>query len=251
MNSQFRLNHSSLCTCAGLGVLGMLLWSTVVLGAEPTRQEQAQQRALERVPQIKEVHQESLLRRSQRLQERGVSVKDIRQTYFVLDSPIIKELEDRYAPVRFNHGQHAASAGDCTICHHKRPAADIAYNPNPELVRCSACHQQSFAPEFPNRLGLKAAYHQRCIQCHEDQNKGPQICVDCHLEQVPKHQDLVKLPENPDPLEVTAECLRCHAEQAEDFKLTAHWLWRGHSSYTVENERAVQHGKGTTAINNY
>ncbi|MFO7832080.1 MAG: cytochrome c3 family protein [Desulfuromonadaceae bacterium] len=232
----------------------VLLWGTSVCsaqGAEPTKQEQAQTRAAERVPQIKEVKHEDPLRRSQRLRHMGISVKDVRQTYFVLDSPIIKEREDHYTPVRFNHGQHAASVDDCTVCHHKRPVEDVSFSPNPELVRCSACHQQSFDPEFPERLGLKAAYHQRCIGCHEEEDRGPQVCADCHLEQVPEHKELVELPENPDPLEVTAECLRCHAEEAEHFKHTAHWRWRGHSEYTAEHARAVEHGKGTTALNNY
>lgn len=234
--------------------LGLLLFSVSIASAaepEPTRQEQALGRAAEKVEQVAEVLHEDPLRRSLRLMQMGLSVKDIRETYFVLNSSIIREREDRYAPVRFNHGQHAASVGDCTVCHHKRPAADVEFSPNPELVRCSACHQEAFDPEYPERLGLKAAYHQRCIGCHEEQSRGPQVCADCHLEQIPEHKDLVKLPDDPGALEVTAECLRCHTEEAEHFKHTAHWRWRGPSEYTADHTRAVRHGKGTTALNNY
>lgn len=248
--------------CLGLGLAGV---SAPCWGAESnapetgngktnegeTRQEQAQKRAAERVSQVENVRHEDPLRRSQRLHSMGLSVKDIRESYFFLDSPILREREDRYAGVRFNHAQHAASVNDCSVCHHKRPEEDVAYSPNPELVRCSACHQHAFDPDFPERLGLKAAYHQRCIGCHEEQERGPQVCTDCHLEQVPEHKDLVELPEDPDPLEVTPECLRCHAEEAEHFKHTAHWRWRGHSAYTAEDTRAVEHGKGTTSLNNY
>ncbi len=249
-----------LSICLGTGGVIGLLNGTPALGAAEsrqedqvggTRQEQAAQRARERVPLVEEVLHEDPLRRSMRLHQLGLTVKDVKHTYSLLDSPIIQEREDHYGPVRFNHGQHAASVGDCSVCHHKRPAADVAFSPNPELVRCSACHQHAFNPEFPERLGLKGAYHQRCIGCHERENTGARTCIDCHLNQVPEHKELVKLPPDPDPLEVTAECLRCHAAQAEHLKHTAHWLWRGPSTYTADASRAVHHGKGTTALNNY
>ncbi|MFW6387268.1 MAG: cytochrome c3 family protein [Thermodesulfobacteriota bacterium] len=235
MNSYLRVRFLLHILSAFFSIAMVLAGGHVVHAAqeaEPTRQEKAQARAAERVAQIEEVRDEDPLRRSQRLRQMGLSVKDIRQTYFVLESPIIKEREDHYAGVRFNHAQHAASVDDCSVCHHKRPEQDVEFSPNPELVRCSACHQHSFDTEYPERLGLKAAYHQRCIGCHEEENRGPQVCADCHLEQVPEHKDLVELPDDPDPLEVTAECLRCHAEEAEHFKHTAHWRWRGHSGRT-------------------
>ena len=239
------------CMYVGIGMVLVLFQVPDALGSTATRQEKALQRAGERVPQVHEVVHEDPVSRSLRLHRIGLSVKDIKQTYFVLNSPILKEREDRYAPVRFNHGQHAAGAADCSVCHHKRPLEKVGFSPNPELVRCSACHQQSFSADFPERLGLKAAYHQRCIGCHEREDRGPVVCVDCHLNRVPEHKDLVKLPDKADALEVTAECLRCHAEAAEHFRHTAHWLWRGPSSYTAEHTHSVHHGKGTTALNNY
>jgi|LGVF01.2.fsa_nt_gb hypothetical protein len=215
------------------------------------RQEQARLRAQETVPMVDKVKDEGPIRRSQRLHATELSIKDAKDTYFLLDSPHIKAQEDHYGPVRFNHGQHAASSGDCSICHHLRPADDSSYSNHPETVRCSACHQQAFHPDYPERLGLKAAYHQSCTPCHQQQNKGPVTCNGCHLNKVPEHKQLVQLPDNPDALQVTAECLRCHEDEANDLLHTAHWLWRGPSTHTQDQSREVHHGKGTTALNNY
>lgn len=229
--------------------------ATTPPAAEPPWQAPAQEQALLRARQpvemVANVLEEGPIRRSQRLREVGLSIKDVKNTYMILDSPLIKAQQDHYLEVRFNHGQHAAASGDCSICHHRRPAERNLGSESPETVRCSACHQQAFHPDYPERLGLKAAYHQRCIPCHQQQSKGPQTCSDCHLKRVPEHKQLVKLPENPDALQVTAECLRCHAQQADDMLLTAHWLWRGSSTYTQDHSREVRHGKGTTALNNY
>ncbi len=217
-------------------------------------QEKALRRAQAVVPMVKEVKQEGAIRRSQRLHALGVSVRDVKDSYFVLNSPFIKAVEDHYGAVRFNHGQHAAESGDCTICHHLRAkTATPAENGDKplETQRCSACHQQAFNPDYPERLGLKAAFHQRCIPCHEQRHKGPQTCRGCHLNNVPDHKKLVKLPDNADALQVTAECLRCHETAANDLQHSAHWLWRGPSTHTQDHENSVRHGKGTTALNNY
>jgi hypothetical protein len=89
------------------------------------------------------------------------------------------------------------------------------------------------------------------MECHQEQAKGPTDCKGCHLQNVPDHKELVKLPDNADPFQVTAECLRCHDTQAEDMLTTAHWLWKGPSPYTTGHRKDVMHGKGTTALNNY
>ncbi len=210
-------------------------------------QEEARERAKEVVPFIDAVRDECQLCRQQRLRDVGLGVKDITHSYFLLESPIIKQREDHYGPVRFMHTKHAAAIQDCAVCHHARPADPSAK----ETVRCSACHQESFRADHPERLGLKAAYHQQCIDCHRSEAKGPVDCVGCHPKNVPDHKDLVKLAANPAPRDVTAECLRCHASAGEDMLASAHWLWKGHSSYTLDHQKHVIHGKGTTAINNF
>ena len=161
----------------------------------------ALQRAQEVVPFVEAVMDECLLCRQQRLRDMGLGVKDIEHRYVVLDSPIIKKREDMYEPVRFMHSKHASSIQDCAVCHHKRPLDKKAK----ETVRCSACHQDAFNPEHPERMGLKAAYHQQCMECHRDMAKGPVDCTGCHAKKVPDHKELVQLGPDPKPWEVTAE----------------------------------------------
>ncbi len=210
-------------------------------------QEKAKERSKETVPFIKEYVDDCKINRRICLMDAKVSLEDVKDVYFLLDSPVIKEKEDHYEPVRFAHKRHAALTKDCSKCHHFRPKDKDAL----ETTRCSACHQDAFNPERPERIGLKAAYHQQCIACHKDEAKGPTGCKECHLQHVPDHKELVKLPDNADPFQVTAECNRCHDAQAEDMLKTAHWLWKGPSPYTTGHRKDILHGKGTTALNNY
>jgi len=207
----------------------------------------AMERAKEVVPFVDTVMDECLLCRQQKLRDMGLGVKNITHSYFLLDSPIIRKRENHYEPVRFMHTRHAAAIQDCALCHHFRPTDAAAK----ETVRCSACHQESFRTDHPDRLGLKAAYHQQCIQCHKDAGKGPVDCTGCHAKNVPDHKEMVKLAADPKPWEVTEECLRCHNNAGEDMLSTAHWLWKGHSPYTLEHRKEVMHGKATTAVNNF
>ncbi len=210
-------------------------------------QEEAKARASETVPFVEAVVDECLLCRQQKLRDKGFGVKDITRSYFLLDSPVIKKREDMYGPVRFMHSKHAASMKDCAVCHHARPADPEAL----ETTRCSACHQEPFQEDHPERIGLKAAYHLNCMGCHEKMHQGPVDCGGCHRKNVHDHDKLVQLPANPEPTQVTDECLRCHRNSGEDMLSTVHWLWRGHSPYTMDHRREVRHGKGTTAINNF
>jgi len=211
--------------------------------------------ALERAHKVPEkvsaVRQESPTLRKLRLGVNAPGFKDVTHRYLILDSPLLKDpkepFNDLYQPVRFMHMKHAEVVGDCLACHHYRPAAEQAS----ETTRCSACHQQAFDPVTPQRLGLKAALHQQCMDCHKSRAKGPLDCIDCHAKNVPDHKDLVKLPDNPDPIAVTRECLRCHNDQAEDMLTSAHWRWRGPSPHTVGREGEVESGKATNTINNF
>ncbi len=69
--------------------------------------------------------------------------------------------------------------------------------------------------------------------------------------EIAEHKQLSNLPDNPSPTQVTAECIKCHIEEAENFIKTSHWLWKGASPYTVKHTQDTQHGKATTAFNNY
>lgn len=229
---------------------GCMILTTVFCSAQVWKapdQEKAKQRAKQVVPFIKEYKDDCKIARKICLMDAGISIKDVEDVYFLLDSPFIKKREDHYEPVRFAHKRHAALIQDCSKCHHYRPKDESAL----ETTRCSACHQDSFNADHPERIGLKAAYHQQCMECHKQEAKGPVGCKGCHLKNVPDHKELVKLPDNADPFQVTRECLRCHDTQADDMLQTAHWLWKGPSPYTTGHRKDIMHGKGTTALNNY
>lgn len=245
------IKQAILFTC--LAVAAALPWGRAVAAAtagpwQAPDQEQARQRAKETVPFVSEYRDDCRISRKICLTDAGISLDDVADVYFLLDSPIIREREDHYLPVRFAHKRHAALINDCSKCHHFRPADAAAQ----ETTRCSACHQDSFNPDHPERIGLKAAYHGQCMDCHREEAKGPTDCRGCHLPQVPDHKHhVVELPDNPEPSQVTAECLRCHEKQGDDMLKTAHWLWKGPSPYTTGHRKDILHGKGTTALNNY
>ncbi len=210
-------------------------------------QEAAKKRAQETVPFVEAVMDECQLCRQMRLREMGLGIKDSAGPYYLLDSPIIKKSENLYGPVRFLHDKHAAQLKDCALCHHRRPLDSAAK----ETTRCSACHQDAFRTDHPERIGLKAAYHQQCTGCHQQMQKGPTDCLGCHKKNGPDHKDLIQLTGKPEPSAVTQECLRCHKAAGEDMLKTAHWLWKGPSPYTLNHSKDVGNGKATTAVNNF
>lgn len=191
--------------------------------------------------------------RQLRFKTLSLGVSDITHSFMILDSPHVNTFENLYGPARFMHAKHAASLnGNCALCHHVSPEnADARQDRLSETVACRACHQEAFNAEHPERIGLKAAYHQQCMDCHKNMNKGPVDCVGCHAKQVPDHTDLVKLPTDPTPEQVTTECLRCHKKAGEDMIKSAHWLWKGPSPYTVERGKKVLSGKATDTVNNF
>jgi hypothetical protein len=210
-------------------------------------QDAAKKRAMEEVPFVEAVMDECRLCRQMRLRDMRLGVKDQSESYFLLDSPIIRKTEDHYGPVRFMHSKHAVVIKDCALCHHYRPLGETTS----ETVRCSACHQEPFQPDYPERLGLKAAYHQQCLGCHQEMNKGPVDCAGCHRKNGPDHKNHIQLAANPEPSQVTSECLRCHKAAGEDMLKTAHWLLKGPSPYTLGHPKEVHLGKATLATNNF
>jgi len=58
----------------------------------------------------------------------------------------------------------------CTECHHN----------SKEIQPCKNCHDKPFNLSNDDKPGLKAAYHQRCISCHENKFNGPDSCSHCH-----------------------------------------------------------------------
>ncbi|SKA91803.1 octaheme c-type cytochrome, tetrathionate reductase family [Paucidesulfovibrio gracilis DSM 16080] len=222
-------------------------------GWQAPDQAKAMQRAAEPREFVANVRTEDPKLRQLRFKDLELGVKDIKFPYILLHSPLVNTFEDMYGPVRFMHSKHAASLdGNCALCHHVSPeGADASQDRLSETVACRACHRESFDPDHPERLGLKAAYHQQCMDCHERMNQGPEKCVGCHRNNVPDHKELVELPDNPTALQVTAECLRCHEKAGEDMIQSAHWLWKGPSPYTVDRQKKVMSGKATDTVNNF
>ncbi len=213
-------------------------------------QKEAAQFSIKETDYIKEVRQEDHIQRKERLLDYKITPENSGKDYYLLDSPFIKANEDNYGPVRFMHRQHASSIGDCTVCHHKGPADKT----KSEFQSCSACHRESNGGEDGSRPGLKAAYHQMCMNCHQKETasiKAYTDCEGCHTKNTPDHSKLVKFDGNPSPSEITKKCLSCHSDVGEDMITTAHWLWKGHSLNIEGHTKEVQHGKGSTVLNNY
>lgn len=97
----------------------------------------------------------------------------------------MKEIKaDAFAPhsrpaAVFVHDAHNEKAAleDCAVCHHGK---DDKGNQDKEDMSagtpCAECHAVSGATGTP----LKRAYHQQCINCHEDRGAGPTHCAGCH-----------------------------------------------------------------------
>jgi hypothetical protein len=116
---------------------------------------------------------------------------------FDLDS-----MKNLYEKVSFDHDMHIEITGqNCTECHHHTagtPPTDalcVTCHANSQEAAdpsCKSCHVKDvFDAEnmkktwdtpllhHRNKPSLKAAYHQNCLGCHE-QNGAPTGCTECH-----------------------------------------------------------------------
>ncbi len=69
----------------------------------------------------------------------------------------------------------------CQGCHHHSP-------PSLKPPQCGSCHGQASDALNPTRLGLRAAYHEQCFQCHEQmgiQKPASRDCLACHAKRAP------------------------------------------------------------------
>lgn len=122
---------------------------------------------------------------------------------YAMDAPesvTIDVIAQYYEPVEFDHTMHTDLAEDCSVCHHHATGTgttDIycsrCHSEYKELVKvsCQDCHSaDTFSAEAINRqgqkdlfhsdmIGLKGAYHQNCLGCHQETG-GPVGCEDCH-----------------------------------------------------------------------
>ncbi|KPK00546.1 MAG: hypothetical protein AMJ60_00760 [Desulfobacterales bacterium SG8_35] len=101
------------------------------------------------------------------------------------EAEIIIEGEKKSA--RFSHPVHLKLGVACGQCHHDsehQPLTDkdIAAMENDQQLRCASCHNKDFSD--PELQTPKAAFHERCKECHKqgiDGKTGPTKCTDCHV----------------------------------------------------------------------
>ena len=118
------------------------------------------------------------------------------------DEVIIDSLAQLYEPVYFDHSMHEeVTDSNCSVCHHHTLGTEIddencmrchAESSGTDEISCQGCHSDKrFEAEYlhklsadntlhhRDRLGLKAAYHMRCMNCHEEMGAA-NGCQDCH-----------------------------------------------------------------------
>ncbi len=76
------------------------------------------------------------------------------------------------------HNEKAALEDKCWHCHHM-DGKNLSEDSSSEGVPCVDCH--AVAPDSADVTPLMDAYHKQCIDCHEQQAKGPLACGECHV----------------------------------------------------------------------
>lgn len=117
------------------------------------------------------------------------------------DSITLDSIAKLYEGVVFDHAMHVGVADSCATCHHHGTGAPVqdencarchSGSEKKAIVACQECHSsQPFSAASVNlkekdikryhrdKPGLKGAYHQNCLGCHEEMG-GPTGCEDCH-----------------------------------------------------------------------
>ena len=89
---------------------------------------------------------------------------------------IVKHIAEDLAQSPLAAAFHKDALTMCTGCHHNSPASL-------KPPQCASCHGEPFNPKKMSMPGLKAAYHQQCMNCHSAmQLDKPQAtaCAECH-----------------------------------------------------------------------
>ena len=108
-----------------------------------------------------------------------------------LKPPIWEKLTK--SPVVFNHQKHAKDYQiACTQCHHTYKNGKNVWKEGDKVQPCWECHTEKTIrgekrlPEAEQKLNLKLAFHNNCIDCHrliKKQNPkadAPTSCNGCH-----------------------------------------------------------------------
>jgi Class III cytochrome C family len=83
-------------------------------------------------------------------------------------------------PSVFVHDEHNEIAGidDCAACHHIYEDGQLVEDESSEDQSCSDCHSLEGDDGQPS---LIKAFHANCKGCHQEQEKGPILCGECHI----------------------------------------------------------------------
>jgi hypothetical protein len=142
--------------------------------------------------------QELSLEQKQAIATKMVEAREPSKAVALEDIPekvVIKGVADQYENAEFPHRKIVLKLTEgmkdnkmvgvfhdplslCQGCHHMSP-------PSKTPPRCASCHGKPFNPETPNRPGVKAAFHQQCMGCHQKmklQKPADTACAECHKE---------------------------------------------------------------------
>lgn len=101
--------------------------------------------------------------------------------------------EHTKCPVEFSHQTHAQDYGiACADCHHDYKDGKNVWKEGDPACPCSSCHTEPTIkgekklPEDQQKLNLKLAFHNNCVECHKEKKKedaktgAPVTCTGCH-----------------------------------------------------------------------
>ena len=111
-----------------------------------------------------------------------------------LDEPVRIQFKSVAGKVLFSHKMHSADTGyafACYDCHHHPPedesslraCGDCHQGPLEEgvvLESCLECHYEEDVVD--TEITKKGdAFHDQCVQCHQEFEAGPVECSQCHV----------------------------------------------------------------------
>ncbi len=183
-------------------------------------------------------------------------------------------LAARFGDVVWNHELHAHLEGvKCINCHHRYGKEEEALLKEGVIkpVSCLECHESESISDF---LVLKdvymeehgeaggedevptarAAFHNKCINCHNAGSQGPVACYDCHRQSFSGRMGMVAWSHRAHSRQMGMDCLRCHhkdrdaewageftnCRQCHDYAESLGMMW---DKTNVANHDDIKHGE--------
>lgn len=114
---------------------------------------------------------------------------------YLTDMPPVADLSAMHADM--------ANSFACSTCHHHGTGTQP----------CSSCHEAPFSSQDMSKPGLKGAYHERCLGCHEETQGAPTQCNECHgtgIDAVSMPDQATGAPSVVHRVGAGTPCLACH-----------------------------------------